>query len=124
MVVLERAGVRSSLHVIPLAPGDPVPGVSRYLAQAGLEAVVSGRLTVGGLVRLNGPFTPIGEPAVETQSYVVADLEGTVALGRSRWLLDWELQNVFNTRYPEVRSSGYLNPGTPRALRISVRWQQ
>ena len=124
VVVLERAGVRSSLHVIPLAPGDPVPGVSRYLAQAGLKAVVSGRLTVGGLVRLNGPFTPIGEPAVETQSYVVADLEGTVALGRSRWLLDWELQNVFNTRYPEVRSSGYLNPGTPRALRISVRWQQ
>ena len=124
VVALERGGVRPSLHLVPLAPGDPVPGVSRYLARAGLEAAVAGRLTVGGLVRLNGPFTPIGEPAVETQSYLLADLEGTVALGPSGWLLDWELQNMFNTRFPEVRSSGYLNPGTPRALRISVRWQQ
>ena len=123
VVVLDRGGVRPSFHLVPLAPGDPVPGVSRYLARAGLEAKVSDRLTVGGLVRLNGPFTPIGEPAVRTQAYVLADLEGTVALGRSRWVLDWELQNLFNTRYPEVRSSGYLNPGAPRVLRIAVRFQ-
>ena len=117
------AGVRPSLHLVPLAPGDPVPGVSRYLARAGLEAKLSDRLTVGGLFRLNGPFTPIGEPAVRTQSYVLADLDGTISIGRAGWTLDWELQNLFNTRYPEVRSSGYLNPGAPRVLRMAVRFQ-
>ena len=80
-------------------------------------------LVTAGLVRLNGPFTPIGEPAVRTQSYVLADLDGTIAIGRTRWMLDWELHNLFNTRYPEVRSSGYLNPGAPRVLRMAIRFQ-
>jgi hypothetical protein len=29
--------------------------------------------------------------------------------------------NAFNTRYPEVRASGYLNPGMLRTLRVALR---
>jgi outer membrane receptor protein involved in Fe transport len=110
------------LHVVPLEPGDRIPGVSRYLARIGAEARLTQRVMVGGLLRLNGPFTPIGEPSVRTQVYSLVDLSGSVRLGRGRWTLEWELQNVLDTRYPEIRSSGYLNPGDPRVLRLSLRF--
>jgi outer membrane receptor protein involved in Fe transport len=110
-----------SLHVVPLEPGDPLPGVSRYLARLGLEASLTRRVMAGGLLRLNGPFTPIGEPGVRTRVYPLVDLQGSLLTGWHGWTLDWELQNLFNTRYPEVRASGYLNPGDLRVLRIAFR---
>jgi outer membrane receptor protein involved in Fe transport len=110
------------LHVVPLEPGDRIPGVSRYLARIGAEATLTRRVMVGGLLRLNGPFTPIGEPSVRTRVYPLVDLSGSVRPGRSRWILEGELQNLFNTRYPEIRSSGYLNPGDPRVFRLTLRF--
>jgi len=110
------------LHLSPLEPGDPVPGVSRYLARVGLESHVNDRIAVGGLFRLNGPFTPIGEPAIRTGVYGLVDLHGTVMLAGGRWAFDWELQNLFDAKYPEVRSSRYLNPGAPRSLRVAMRF--
>ena len=115
---------RPSFHLEPLVPGDPVPGVSRYLARFGLDLELFHGATIGGLVRLNGPFTPIGEPTVRTRPYTLVDATGTIAFGRAGWAMDWELQNVLNTRYPEVRASGYLNPGAPRVLRVAIRFQQ
>jgi outer membrane receptor for Fe3+-dicitrate len=110
-----------SFHVVPLEPGDRLPGVSRYLARLGLETDLTRRVMVGGLLRLNGPFTPIGEPTVRTRVYPLVDLQGSLVTGWHGWTLDWELQNVFNTKYPEVRASGYLNPGDLRVLRIAFR---
>jgi outer membrane receptor for ferric coprogen and ferric-rhodotorulic acid len=52
----------------------------------------------------------------------VLDVGATIAWSRRRATLDLELQNVFNTRYPEIRASGFLNPGAPRALRAALRW--
>ncbi len=123
-VVLDRQAAPEPplLHVGPLEPGNPVPGVSRYLARLALDSRVTSRVSVGGLLRLNGPFTPIGEPDVKTGTYVLFDLNGTVHPGGPGWAIDWELQNVFNTHYPEVRSSGYLNPGDPRAVRVALRF--
>lgn len=107
-------------HLAPLSPGDPVPGVSRYLGRVGLEVRATPRLTVGGLARWNGPFTPIGEPAVRTDAYFLTDLSGSWTFAR-RWSVDAELQNLFNAKYPEVRASGFLNPGAPRVLRVELR---
>jgi outer membrane receptor for ferric coprogen and ferric-rhodotorulic acid len=36
--------------------------------------------------------------------------------------LDVDLLNLFDTQYPEIRSSGYINPGAPRSLLVSVRF--
>jgi outer membrane receptor for ferric coprogen and ferric-rhodotorulic acid len=33
-----------------------------------------------------------------------------------------ELQNIFDTRYPEIRASGFINPGAPRTLRAALRF--
>ncbi len=114
--------IRPSFHLRPLEPGDPIPGVSRYLGRIEVAATVSSRATIRGLLRINGPFSPIGEPSIKTGSYSLVDLAGSVGpLGRG-WSLDWEIQNLFSTRYPEVRASGYLNPGAPRAVRLAARF--
>jgi outer membrane receptor for ferric coprogen and ferric-rhodotorulic acid len=37
-------------------------------------------------------------------------------------MLDLELQNVFDAKYPEIRASGFINPGAPRTLRAAIRF--
>jgi hypothetical protein len=51
---------------------------------------------------------------------VLLDIGGQVPIGHTGPVLDIALQNVFNTKFPEIRSSGYINPGTPIALRVAV----
>ena len=107
-------------HIIPPRPGDPVPGVADYTGSLGGEYRIGNRGMVGARLRIGGPFTPIGEPAVQTQPYAVLDLGGQLPLGRGGPVLDIALQNVTSTKFPEIRSSGYINPGTPVVLRMAV----
>lgn len=112
-----------ALHVMhdePPAPGQPVPGVARYTARLGLEAARA-RARGALFVRVGGPYVPIGEPDVRTQPFAVVDAEGELPLSRSL-TLDAAVHNVLNARYPELRASGYLNPGTLRTLRLAVRF--
>jgi outer membrane receptor for Fe3+-dicitrate len=109
-------------HLEPPRPGDPVPGVARYNARLGAGVLVGARTNLAAWVRMTGPFTPIGEPAVRTSAFALLDLEGTLPLGHSGTVLDFAIQNVFNTRFPEIRSAGFINPGAPRALRLAVRY--
>lgn len=123
-VVFHRTGsARPVLHLAPVEPGDPVPGVSKFLVRVGGDVAVAKNLTVGAVIRINGSFTPIGEPTIRTQSYALIDLTGSRVVA-GRWVVDWELQNVANARYPEVRASGFVNPGSPRALRVAIRFQR
>ena len=126
-------------HNIPIVPGDPVPGVARYTARFGIEAplrvtawradddhdVVMPGARLRATYRVLGPFTPIGEPGLETRAASVLDLGATIPLARWRTLaplqLDVELQNVFNLRYVENRASGFITPGVPRVVRIGLR---
>jgi hypothetical protein len=114
--------IRPSFHIAPLEPGDPVPNVAQWLGRVGLEAAWTPRVSTRAMVRFSGPYTPIGEPGVETQSYAVLDAGTSVELGPLRAMLDLELQNVFDTKYPEIRASGFLNPGAPRTLRAALRF--
>jgi iron complex outermembrane recepter protein len=107
-------------HVEPLAPGSTVPGVARWLGRVGVDLAVTPRLEGRALVRFSGPFTPIGEPGVRTRPYAVLDLGGSFRLSQAA-TLDVEVQNLLDGRYPEIRASGYLNPGAPRALRAALR---
>jgi hypothetical protein len=76
------------------------------------------------MVRFSGPYTPIGEPGVETQSYAVVDLGTSIRVGPLGGVLDLELHNALDTKYPEVRASGFLNPGAPRTLRAALRFDE
>jgi outer membrane receptor protein involved in Fe transport len=113
---------RPSFHIEPLEPGDPVPNVAKWLGRVGLEAAWTPRVSTRALVRFSGPYTPIGEPGVETQSYAVLDAGASLQLAPLGAVLDLELQNIFDTKYPEIRASGFINPGTPRTLRAAIRF--
>jgi len=109
-------------HEVPLTPGARVPGVARYSGRLGVEAALASSLESRSTLRFSGPFTPIGEPSVRTQTYAVLDLGGSIRVTRSGTSLDLDLLNLLNTRYPELRASGYLNPGSPRTLRLALRF--
>jgi outer membrane receptor protein involved in Fe transport len=111
-----------SFHIEPLEPGDPVPNVAQWLGRVGVETVWTPRLSTRALVRFSGPYTPIGEPGVETRSYAVLDAGASVFLSPLGAMLDLELQNLFDTKYPEIRASGFINPGAPRTLRAALRF--
>jgi hypothetical protein len=98
-----------------------VPGVSEYFGRVGAEASVSRSVTPRMLVRFTGPFTPIGEPSVRTQPYAVLDVGASVALTRFGGVLDLDLLNLLDTKYPELRASGFINPGAPFTLRAAFR---
>jgi hypothetical protein len=109
-----------SFHDVPLTPGAQIPGVARYVGRVGVELISSDRLESRVQVRFSGPFTPIGEPSVRTRPYAIADLGASVRLG-GFGTLDLDLQNIINSKYPEIRASGYINPGAPRTLRAALR---
>jgi outer membrane receptor protein involved in Fe transport len=117
-------GIRPSFHIEPLEPGDHVPNVARWLGRVGVEAALTPRFATRAMVRFSGPYTPIGEPDTETQSYAVVDLGTSVQVSPLRAVLDLELQNVLDARYPEIRASGFLNPGAPRTLRAAFRFAE
>jgi outer membrane receptor protein involved in Fe transport len=122
-VALDLGGVlppRPNFHDVPLEPGDPVPGVSKYFGRVGAEYILRSGLSAYGLLRFNGPYTPIGEPTVTTQPYAVVDAGASFGIGQTT-SLDVDLLNAFDAKYPELRASGYINPGAPRSLLVSVR---
>lgn len=106
-------------HDVPLEPGDPVPGVAKYWGRIGIEGTWKSTVATAA-VRFSGPFTPIGEPAVQTSAYAVADLSVAAPLFATA-SLDVSLRNLFDTRFPEIRASGFLNPGAPRTLLVGVK---
>lgn len=107
-------------HDEPLLPGARVPGVARHLGRAEIAVRPTDRVEARWLVRWSGSFTPIGEPGIRTRPYVVTDIGGSIQL--HRWgTLDVELQNLLDVKYPEIRASGYINPGWPRTLRAALR---
>ena len=118
---LAAVPLRPNFHDVPLTPGARVPGVARYFGRAAVETDLTPRIGARLLFRFSGPFTPIGEPGVRTQGYGLVDLGASIHLGRAGTTLDLDLLNVLDTRYPELRASGFLNPGAPRTLRAALR---
>jgi outer membrane receptor for Fe3+-dicitrate len=108
-------------HDEPLEPGARVPGVARYTGRIGLEAALGRGIQSRSMLRVSGPFTPIGEPSLRTRAYALLDLGATLRLGGRGPNLDLDLLNVLDAKYPELRASGFLNPGSPGSLRLALR---
>jgi outer membrane receptor protein involved in Fe transport len=121
-VMVNGKPIKPSFHIEPLQPGDPVPNVADWLGRVGLDAALSARVAARGQVRFSGPYTPIGEPGIETRSYAVVDVGTSVQLPGLGAVADLELQNVLDAKYPEIRASGFINPGAPRTLRAALRF--
>ncbi len=111
---------RPEFHDVPLTPGAVVPGVAKHLGRVELTVRATDAIEALARLRWSGSFTPIGEPGVQTRGYALTDLG--VSLHLQGWgMLDVELQNVLDQRYPEIRASGFINPGLPRTLRAALR---
>jgi len=114
-------------HNIPIVAGDPVPGVARYTGYIGGEAPLPSRFGRDSWWRVRyrvlGPFTPIGEPGLNTRAASVLDLGASLPVARlaNGASLDVDLQNLLDMRYVENRASGFITPGMPRALRVALR---
>ncbi len=102
--------------------GERVPGVACYTGRLGLEADGEGGATAHATWRFTGPYVPIGEPEVRSRSFSVLDVGASIPVGRNL-VVDAELQNALGVRYAELRASGYVTPGTSRALRVAVRFK-
>ncbi|HEY9522824.1 MAG TPA: TonB-dependent receptor [Thermopolyspora sp.] len=122
LVVGWRPVTATANHDEPLEPGARVPGVASFTGRVGVEAALTSSVQSRVALRLSGPFTPIGEPSIRSQAYALLDLGATVRLAREGPSLDFDLLNLLDTKYPELRASGFLNPGTPRALRMALRF--
>jgi outer membrane receptor protein involved in Fe transport len=96
--------------------------VSRYVGRIGAEWVAGPSFAPRVQLRLAGPYTPIGEPTVRTRSYATLDLGAALRPRGLGVTIDLDLTNVFDTKYPEIRASGFLNPGAPRTARIGLRF--
>jgi hypothetical protein len=124
VVLAPATQLRPSFHIEPLEPGSRVPNVARWLGRLGVRAAVTAGVAAEATVRFSGPYTPIGEAGVETQSYAVLDLGASVRLPPVGAVLDLELQNSLDAKYPEIRASGFINPGAPRTLRAALRFPE
>jgi outer membrane receptor protein involved in Fe transport len=98
--------------------GINVFGVAKSTVEGGVDFDARG-VRGSAWVAYTGPFTPIGEPDARTASYALLHLRATVPLGGA-WSAGIGVQNVLDTKYPEVRASGFISPGQPRTLLVTL----
>ncbi|MBX6332691.1 MAG: TonB-dependent receptor [Gemmatimonadaceae bacterium] len=100
--------------------GTPVFGVARATVESGVDLQYRGAL--GSIwAAYTGPFTPIAEPEARTSPYTLVNMRGTIPL-TGAWSLALGVQNILDRSYPEVRASGFVSPGQPRTVLLTVLW--
>jgi outer membrane receptor protein involved in Fe transport len=104
----------------PASPSQDVPGIADYLGQLALQAPLGDALSGRIEWRVTGPYVPIGEPDVRTDPYATLDTSLSYSLG-DRTRVDLEMRNVLDRVYAETRSSGYVSPGLPRTLSVTLQ---
>lgn len=98
--------------------GKPVFGVSRATVEGGVDWQYRGAL--GSVwAAYTGPFTPIGEPDARTSPYVLFNARGSIPIAKG-WSIAVGVQNILDRTYPEVRASGFVSPGQPRTVLVTV----
>ena len=102
------------------SPEQDVPGIADYLAQVALEGPLWSRLLARVEWRVTGPYVPIGEPDVRTDPYSTVDAGLSYPVG-DQMIVDLEVRNVLDRVYPELRASGYVSPGSPRSISLTLQ---
>jgi outer membrane receptor protein involved in Fe transport len=99
--------------------GVPVYQVANATADVGIDVDYKG---ISGSLwgAYMGPWTPVNEPDTRTSPYTLLNLRAAFPLS-GPWSGALGVQNILDQRYVEVQASGYVSPGTPRQLLLSVR---
>ncbi|MBI4421960.1 MAG: TonB-dependent receptor [Gemmatimonadetes bacterium] len=114
------AGSLAALHDEGM--GDKVPGVADYVGRLGLNFYPFPKLELDGWVTVTGPYIPMGEPDVVVPTHALANIQINVPV-TDRLQLSLGLDNLTNTRGPELRASGFVTPCQGRTLHLSVHSQ-
>ncbi|HET7563795.1 MAG TPA: TonB-dependent receptor [Gemmatimonadaceae bacterium] len=100
--------------------GVPVFGVARSLVESGVDFQHRG-LMGSVWAAYTGPFTPIGEPDARTSPYTLLNARGVVPINAT-FSLGIGVQNILDRRYTELRASGFVSPGQPRTVLVTLRY--
>jgi outer membrane cobalamin receptor len=99
--------------------GKPVFGVSRSTIEGGID--FDRRGVIGSVwTAYTGPFTPVGEPDALASAHTLLHARALVPL-HAGWSLGLGVQNILDTQYAELRASGFVSPGQPRTLLVTLR---
>ncbi len=99
--------------------GAPIFNTAKYIGSVSLDLAPPGAawsLRLAGNVV--GPYTPFDEPGVTLRAYGLLHLSGGVVVRGAR--LELGLRNLLDRRYPELRAGGFVSPGQPRALYLTL----
>jgi iron complex outermembrane receptor protein len=101
--------------------GARVFNTARYSGSASLQlAPPSSSWSAHVGTNVVGPYTPFAEPGVEVRAFAL--LHAGVGKRVGRALLDLGIRNLLDRTYAELRAGGFVAPGQPRSLFVTVRY--
>ena len=101
--------------------GAPVYNTARYTGVAGIKlAPASGGWWAQLALDALGPYSPFDEPGVLRPAFALFQLSGGLRLVPGAEL-DVGIRNLFDRAYPELEAGGFVSPGQPRSLFITLR---
>ncbi|MEJ2215337.1 MAG: TonB-dependent receptor [Gemmatimonadota bacterium] len=99
--------------------GARVFNTSRYVGDASLEVHPTPGSFLCATTSAVGPYSPFDEPGVVRAGYALLNLSAGDQIGPVA--LELGVHNVFDRHYAELEAGGFVSPGQPRALYITVR---
>jgi outer membrane cobalamin receptor len=95
---------------------------ARYIGSGAVDVAPVG---AGWHVRLSGnvvgPYTPFDEPGVERAAYGLVHVSGGVRVGETA--IELGLRNLLDQAYPELAAGGFVSPGQPRSVFLTVQYR-
>ena len=102
--------------------GAPIFNTSKYVGTLDAEYAPPDAIWELG-IRANfvGPYTPFDETGVTLPAYEVFSASASVRIGKATVQLG--VRNLFDVAYAELRAGGYVDPGQPRGVYGTVRYE-
>ena len=67
-----------------------------------------------------GPYSPFDEPGVVVPAYALVQVSGGIRVAPGDWL-EVGVRNLFDRAYAELRAGGFVSPGQPRSVYLTLR---
>ncbi len=99
--------------------GAPIFNTARYVGSLAADlAPPRARWDVRLAASALGPYTPFDEPGVTVPAYALLHLAGGCLVAGVR--VETGVRNLLDHAYPELRAGGFVSPGQPRSVYVTV----
>jgi outer membrane receptor protein involved in Fe transport len=95
---------------------------ARYIGSAALEVappMAAWHVRLSGNVV--GPYTAFDEPGAERPAYGLLHLSGGMLVGDA--MVEVGVRNLLDRAYPELAAGGFISPGQPRTVFLTVQYR-